>query len=459
MSCHKLDEVRLNSGGGGGGGGDIGLGEKDLPIPSFPHTFQGRSRTVEMEGQARSHKDAISLFKEKCKNGPWHVKARTTYNDPEEESNRIGRKGHLAFSPGQIITVTGWSDQETEIEGRPKFGGSLIGQYTDSLGVNHEGILHPTTVVPWHYGPTSRASRLLNMLEASPFVLRLAEEIDSQERSHSQPVLSLKRIWKGGNRLTLERLPGEIRNKIYEFCIINAFQSSVAKRRQGKTKPSMNHFDITVVRRWDKLPVLRLEGAGPLPLIFANKLFYNEVTSLIYCKVRTLKIGGYILRNQYDDPVSSLKAAYTLILKSLTLLRFTKNLTIIFPFTRNDIIDGDRTFYGLPPRRSVTRSQNSNPASWRVDVPMRYPLPLNRDHIHIPRPVLSRDREDQIASDLLEFLLVFQNLKTAEIVNKGNSEGEIRAQLCLPFDVLTKALRDKLQRDGWKFCTDIVVHP
>jgi len=58
-----------------------------------------------------------------------------------------------------------------------------------------------------------------------------------------------------------------------------------------------------------------MTGVAPLSLLFLNKKFYNEVSSLVYSRIDEVSIGGYLLQYQQEDPSVRWSKAYDLLEK------------------------------------------------------------------------------------------------------------------------------------------------
>jgi len=203
----------------------------------------------------------------------------------------------------------------------------------------------------------------------------------------------------------IERFPGEIRNHIYECCIDMALQPANVKCRQTRHRGRQSYwrrikpvpgskeeskelqFDMKVVSRWNRRSVIRTRGLGSLPLLFASRKIYAEISSLIYARARDLCVGGYILEHPGEDPSGRWKESYSLLQKQPGLLKFTRSILIQLPSIREDLDVGLRRSLGLIPRLPKSGSSNDITRVWA-----------------------------SLAPELSEFLLRFEALSTIRII-------------------------------------------
>jgi hypothetical protein len=143
----------------------------------------------------------------------------------------------------------------------------------------------------------------------------------------------------------LERLPGEIRNLIFELCILRALVSP--KTPASQPKPGENGFSMTVCPRWHGPVSIRMKGIGSIPLLFVCKQIYEELSGLIYSAVDKICIGGYILQHRAEDPSLRWKYAYSLLKKLPNLQNFTRDVKVRLPCMRDDLLRGHWTALGL----------------------------------------------------------------------------------------------------------------
>ena len=91
------------------------------------------------------------------------------------------------------------------------------------------------------------------------------------------------------------RLPGEIRNQIFDLCILMALASP--KAAASRSRPREKGFTVTVYPRWHGPGSISMDGIGSIPLLFVCKQIYKDLSSLICSMVDKICIGGYILRH------------------------------------------------------------------------------------------------------------------------------------------------------------------
>jgi hypothetical protein len=140
----------------------------------------------------------------------------------------------------------------------------------------------------------------------------------------------------------LKRLPGEIRNQIFEICIQEAMRSRkarISQRLQQILSPSKTtYLNVAVSPRWHGPGVMRVNGIGPLPLLFVNKQIYQEISSLVFSKLETVSIGGYLIQRPHEDPNIRWAVAYSLLNRQPSLLKFTRKIEIHLPTVSLSII-------------------------------------------------------------------------------------------------------------------------
>ncbi len=134
----------------------------------------------------------------------------------------------------------------------------------------------------------------------------------------------------------LEKLPGEIRNLIFQFCISNSLRG---KTSRIKSKAS-NAFIIHVQPKWQGRSKMCLDGLGRLPLLFTNKQIYNELSTLIYSSACQVFIGGYILQHPDEDPSFRWSCAFLRLEEHPIIQKFTRSVKITLPHIRNDLFRG-----------------------------------------------------------------------------------------------------------------------
>ena len=160
---------------------------------------------------------------------------------------------------------------------------------------------------------------------------------------------ALRRLPKAST-YSLDHLPGEIRNQIFDLCIIDAVKASkVNEIVQGGEET----LTISVLPRWQGPGRLRMNGIGPLPLLFVNKRTHNELSSLVYAMVSQVSIGGYIIQYRDEDPNVRWNVAHSLIQQRPNILAYVKNVKVSLPYVRNDLFDGYWGSLGVTSPRDV----------------------------------------------------------------------------------------------------------
>lgn len=186
----------------------------------------------------------------------------------------------------------------------------------------------------------------------------------------------------------LTSLPGEIRNLIFECCIADALDSPKAKRsRQGAN--ATNGFTIDALPQWRGPSRIKMNGIGSLPLIFVNKIIFNELSLVLYSKVSELTLGGYMVQFRGEDPSLRWKQIYPLLENRPGLQHFANNVKVTLPCVRTDMVQGH----------------------WRSLLYYRPPVPLTGDF-------------DPWATipGLTEFLKTFTKLSVLQIVINMDKE-------------------------------------
>ena len=137
----------------------------------------------------------------------------------------------------------------------------------------------------------------------------------------------------------LQSFPGEIRNQIFQYCIQDAIESAKTRRTDHLRLQAMTYqsstskvpsFNVSVFPRWHGPGVMCTNGIGPLPLLFANKQIYGEVSSLVFSQVDSVSIGGYMVQRQDEDPNIRWAVGYSLLNRRPSLL-FSKKFKIRLP--------------------------------------------------------------------------------------------------------------------------------
>jgi len=100
---------------------------------------------------------------------------------------------------------------------------------------------------------------------------------------------------------------------------------------------------------------MRMNDIGSIPLLFVNKQVYEELSSLIYSRVDSVCIGGYILQYRNEDPSARWNCAYSLVRKQPNLQKFTREVTIRLPSAREDLLRAHWKSLGFksPENRSI----------------------------------------------------------------------------------------------------------
>lgn len=133
-------------------------------------------------------------------------------------------------------------------------------------------------------------------------------------------------------------LPGEIRNKIFDYYIMGALKSSKSQPRSSSAiSPKSRHVAAAIFPRWNGPVLMRVEGLAALPLLFANKQVYSELSFLVFSKLDRVSIGGYPLQYPDENPDIRWKLAYSHLEKQPGLLKFTRNVTVSMPCMREDL--------------------------------------------------------------------------------------------------------------------------
>lgn len=136
----------------------------------------------------------------------------------------------------------------------------------------------------------------------------------------------------------LECLPGEIRNQIFELCIQDTLKPPKASwSTMQPLLPSSNASELSILPQWHGPVRVRMGGIGPIPLLFVSKRLSAEVASLVYSRVGSVSVGGYIL--QYPDGNYDLRR-WNLIYPQLLnchLRQFARSIKLKLPSTRQDL--------------------------------------------------------------------------------------------------------------------------
>ena len=124
---------------------------------------------------------------------------------------------------------------------------------------------------------------------------------------------------------SFERLPGEIRNHIFELCIQSALRPS----------SKLCATELSILPRWHGTVRARMTGIGPMGFLFVKKCIYEELLSMIYSQIGTLRIGGYILQHP-GDQLLRWELLYSVLMNPYT-VRYLKSVKVKLPSIRDDI--------------------------------------------------------------------------------------------------------------------------
>ena len=94
-------------------------------------------------------------------------------------------------------------------------------------------------------------------------------------------------------------------------------------------------MDLSILPRWQGPVRVRVNGIGPLGLLFVNKRIHGELLSTIYSQSGTIQLGGYILQHP-DDSLSRWKLIYPLLTHPY-MLRYMTTVKIKLPTIRADL--------------------------------------------------------------------------------------------------------------------------
>jgi hypothetical protein len=182
-----------------------------------------------------------------------------------------------------------------------------------------------------------------------------------------------------------DQLPGEIRNQIFEYCVQNASKPIKGARwltNQTQTKDR----ELSIQPRWNGPVRIRMSGIGSLPLIWVNKRTNYELASLVYSKVESVRIGGYILRHPNENPTLIFNQINATLMNP-HIRQFAQNIKLKLPSTREDLHRMSDSLRGF----SITGF-------------------LDRDRLPNFEAVFS------VIPTLVETLKLFESLETLEIV-------------------------------------------
>lgn len=94
-------------------------------------------------------------------------------------------------------------------------------------------------------------------------------------------------------------------------------------------------MELSILPRWHGSVRIRMAGIGPVGLLFVNKRIHDELLSIIYSQVGTLRIGGYILQHP-DDPLLRWELIHP-FLTNPYMLQYMTNIKLKLPSTRDDV--------------------------------------------------------------------------------------------------------------------------
>lgn len=153
-----------------------------------------------------------------------------------------------------------------------------------------------------------------------------------------------------------EKLPGEIRNQIFELCIADAMSKSRRPNEQNTQSgirilpPQRFNFisshaiprvlsglQVSVLPGWTGPGRIKTLGIGPLPLLFVNKQIHDEVSSLVDSKVEEVIIGPYGLQYADEDPNVRWELAYAYLKNRPHLRKHAKNIKVFLPWLQRHL--------------------------------------------------------------------------------------------------------------------------
>lgn len=170
----------------------------------------------------------------------------------------------------------------------------------------------------------------------------------------------------------LIKLPGEVRNRIWNLCVNDALFCERCRRYHEFTYPISSHMLIT--------------GISPFPLLFVNKQIYQELLGLVYSRLAPLKILGYNLK-KYPGPDEF------------------RQLKTTPKWPRNDVVQA----HARSVKIFLTHGRRLN-REWRFNGSWYYMTLNTPQHIAVYDPSWS------VFPYLLSYLKTFKSLKSLEFV-------------------------------------------
>ncbi|KAF4629949.1 hypothetical protein G7Y89_g8192 [Cudoniella acicularis] len=183
-------------------------------------------------------------------------------------------------------------------------------------------------------------------------------ELDRRQPSHQDTP-------KKPMSILLETLPGEIRNAIFEMCIVAALKQPNTSKTSSLVSteiPKTRNVTVSIFPRWHDPIFMRTEGLGPLPLLFVNKQIYKELSYLIYSNLDQVSIGGYPLNFPNENPNHRWALVYSRLEKLPGVLKRTRKVKVSMPYFHVNLHRGYWISLRLPPPKISTK--NINP--WKV---------------------------------------------------------------------------------------------
>jgi hypothetical protein len=185
-----------------------------------------------------------------------------------------------------------------------------------------------------------------------PFSARLRSRITPVDPSRSREIHNVRKSPPQFSQFLI--LPGEIRNQIYDILVVSSLDRKSGPNSFRRQRNERVKFSITALPRWTGSPLVRFADIDPLPILFTSRQVYHEVSTLLYSRVDTLTLGGYVLQNRDENPTVRWQSMFEALERRPGLVNAVRGVTVRLPSAREDLLKGYWLSLGLlTPRDKV----------------------------------------------------------------------------------------------------------
>ena len=180
-------------------------------------------------------------------------------------------------------------------------------------------------------------------------------------------------------------LPGEVRNRIYEYVNINATTSSDQQNLDDGQVPGRLRVSV-------KPGYMYYCGIKPIPLLFANRQVYEELSSVIYSNMGTIRLRVY--RFEHRNKLPTYRCTYESLNRWPNIRTYARHLKII-------IVPQDHVQKQNPPWKLVSYKHQSDHVRWEWGKPFE---------------------SQSLLKSLAKYLEGFESLENLRVLVKSNQK-------------------------------------